>query len=118
MVIKIEVKLGENIQSFKNKKRSILDSNTGQQRTLTPKKTKEHMDRITSGLLSALLLESQTIDAAILMGCSRLSWIAYKMPEDDSLQWIPEIHLRHERVEKGNEGFVIEIEEFKEIVER
>jgi len=109
--VRLVVITGDNCPSFKNRKRSILDSATGKQRTLTPKKIKERMEQITNGLLSALLSECQTIEGATLMGCSRLSWIASKIPADDSLQWIPEIHLACERVEKGKEGFEILIKE-------
>lgn len=75
------------------------------------KKVKERVETITRALLSALLSESRTIENATLMGCSRLSWIASKLPADDSLQWIPEIHIQCKSVDKGEEGFDISISE-------
>jgi hypothetical protein len=118
MVIKLEIKLGENIQSFKNKKRSILDSKTGQQRTLTPKKTKDHMNRLEQLIVSDLLSKYQTEEPATDLECRRRLLTVSLGLCDDSLKVVPEFSFGVEYVEKGNEGVLIEVEEFKAIVER
>lgn len=112
-MVKLEIKLGENIQSFKNKKRSILDSSSGKQRTLTPKKTKQHMDRIEHAIESALFLRCQTSVGVMDSGWQRQLQIVLSGLLDDSLAEIPEFSFGVEYVEKGEEGVVIEIEEIK-----
>lgn len=107
----LRVITGDHVPSFKNTKRSILDSKTGKQRTLTPGNIKKRMDHITNGLVSALIFAYQTTEGVTSTGCSRQSWIASKLPGDDSIQWIPEIHIKAVKVPKGEEGFEITITE-------
>jgi len=110
MKIELEVKGLSHIPSFKNKKRSILDRNTGLQRTLTEGKTKQWMERCTQSLVSQLLCATQTIEGATIPGHSKLSLIVSSLPWDDSRQWIPETHITTQEVPNGDEGCLITIE--------
>jgi len=57
-----------------------------------------------------LLCAYRTIENATPTGRSRPSWIALSVPLDDSVDWIPELHVLVERVSKGGEGADILIE--------
>lgn len=83
------------IPAFKNKKRSILDRNTGKQRTLTDPKTKQWMEACIQDLASQLLSMSPTTAGGTLTGCLQQFLIA-SVPQDDSWHFIPEIHIRAE----------------------
>lgn len=99
------------VPSFKNRKRAILDSNTGKMRTLTEPKAKQWMARCTDSFVLQLISKSLTIDAGTSTECSPRSLIARSLPRDDSLQWIPEIHVTCQNVDKGHEGAEILIEQ-------
>lgn len=104
----LEVK-GFHIPSFKNRKRAILDRNTGKHRTLTEPETKEKMEKIIRSFVSQLLLTIQTCESAICRGRSKLYATALLLPADDSLHWIPHITIQARKVDKGFEGAIIEI---------
>ncbi len=97
------------VPSFKNKKRAILDRKTGKMRTLTEPETKKWMERCIQSfeyqLLSAFLITEGGMQTVL----SPHSWTASFLPLNDSVQWIPEITIRVEQVEKGAEGAIIEI---------
>lgn len=97
------------VPSFKNKKRAILDHNTGQMRTLTDKKTKLWMQRATHSFASQLRYGSVITEVATLTAPSPPSSIV-SFPLDDSFQWIPEIHVKALAVCRGSEGCRITIE--------
>lgn len=109
--ISLDVVTGEAIPSFKNTKRSILDKNTGLQRTLTPGKIKRQMQRLENAILSALYSESQTIGGATDLECLRQLRTALSGLSDDSLREIPEFSFGIQYVAKGNEGVLITISE-------
>lgn len=97
--------------AFKNKKRAILDSRTGKLRTLTPKKMRDQMEEITRAFVSQLASDAQTELGETLTASSLRSWIAQRMPFDDSLQWIPEIRITSfDAINKEDEGIVMLIE--------
>lgn len=118
--VRIEVVLGYNLQSFKNKKRSAIIERPGGGQIAVPmteKKVKSRMKAITESIATALCFAFQSKRAAgvIPMGCSLQSWIASCVPLDDSAGWLPESDgYRIEWVEPGNEGFVIEFEKIEE----
>jgi len=97
------------VPSFKNRKRAILDRNTGKQRTLTEPATKQWMDRCIQSFVSQLLCAAQTIVSGTIPGRSKLFSIVSSLPWDDSRQWIPEIHVLTVEVDKGDEGADIHI---------
>lgn len=92
------------VPSFKNKKRSILDRNTGKQRTLTEAKTKQWMEACIQSFVSQLLCATQTAAEGTTPGRSKLSSIVSLLPWDDSRQWIPTIHITTLEVDAGEEG--------------
>lgn len=93
--------------SFKNSKRSILDRNTGRQRTLTPGKVKRRMDQLEDAIVSALFSWSQTKEGVMRLACWKQSPTALFGPSDDSIKEIPcgEWDVRY--VEKSQEGLEI-----------
>lgn len=101
---------GLTIPAFKNKKRAIMDRNTGRMRTMTDAKTQRQMEEITHTI--ALLLASviPMPDDAISMEQHLQSWIASSLPLDDSRQWIAELLISSQDVDKGNEGVDIIIQ--------
>jgi hypothetical protein len=105
----LKVTTGDNCPSKKNAHFPLTNGGLGIDAGI-----KKRMEIITRALLSALISESQTIDVETLTGCSPLSWIVSRMPGDDSLQWIPEIHVTCQQVSMGDEGFDIEITQINE----
>lgn len=90
LAIKLVVPLSQPVCSFKNSKRSILDSNTGQQRTLTPAKIKARMQELENGILFALYSSCQTSIGETDSEClKRLRTVLCGL-SDDSLNQIPE----------------------------
>lgn len=108
--IVLEIKGLGHVPAFKNKKRSILDSNTGLQRTLTEPKTKQWMERCIQSFVSQLLSATQTTGDGTTPGRTKLSVIVLSLPLDDSRQWIPDTVLTTKEVPKGEEGATITIE--------
>ena len=71
---------------------------------------KKWMDRCIR-LIEFTLLSRFRIDAGVMLtGDSLPSWTASSVPFDDSVDWIPEISVSVERVEKGQEGATVVIE--------
>lgn len=101
--------IGQQVPAFKNSKRSILDSQTGLQRTLTPKKMKLRMDRLENAMLSALYSESQIIGNETHSECWKRLRTALCGLLDDSIREIPRGEWDVEYVAKGKEGARIEI---------
>ena len=111
--IRLVVKGIGNCPSFKNRKRAILDSNTGKMRTLTEPKAKQWMEKCIQSLSSQLLAYSQTTEGGTLTDAQRQCLTALLRQSDqfdDSWQWIPEIDIRSRLVEQGQEGAEVEIE--------
>ena len=109
--IKLVVLTGDNVPSFKNSKRSILDKNTGLQRTLTPKKMKERMDWLEQRIVSALLSSSRTGEGETGLAWRRRLLTVSLGLCDDSLKVVPEFSFGVRYVERGQEGVEITIEQ-------
>ena len=101
---------GDHVPSFKNTKRSILDRNTGRQRTLTPGKIKKRMNLLELAIESALYSWCQTNGVGTDSECLRQLRIVLSGLSDDSLREIPEFSFGVRRVPKGQEGVEITIE--------
>lgn len=104
--------VGHQIPSFKNRKRAILDRNTGKMRTLTEPSVKKRMDLIENAILSELYSSVQIREGETHSECLKRLRIALSGLCDDSTKEIPQgqwetIH----HVTKGKEGAIIEIEE-------
>lgn len=99
--------------SFKNNKRSILDRNTGLQRTLTPKETKQRMDILENGIVFALYSLSRTIGAGTHSGCLKQLRTALCELSDDSIREVPAGDWDVRYVPKGEEGLEITIMEYE-----
>jgi hypothetical protein len=97
--------------SFKNQKRSILDRNSGKQRTLTPKKIKHRMQVLEDAILSALYSTGATTGGGTHSECWRQLRIALSGLCDDSLKEVPEGSWDTEPASKLEEGITIIIEE-------
>jgi hypothetical protein len=105
----IRVITGDHVPSFKNTKRSILDSNTGHQRTLTPGNIKKRMVQLENRIVSALHSSCQTPGRETDLECLKRLRIALCGLCDDSLMEIPEFSFAVKYVEPGLEGVEIEI---------
>ncbi len=101
---------GDHVPSFKNTKRSILDSTTGKQRTLTPGNIKKRMDLLEMAIVSVLYSKCQTSGAATDLECRKQLRTLWSGLCDYSLKEIPEFSFGVEHVEKHQEGVTIEIE--------
>lgn len=107
--VKVVVITGDNVPSFKNSKRSILDRNSGKQRTLTPGKMKRRMQLLEDAILSALYSGSVTAGGEMDLAWQRRLRTALSGLLDDSLKEIPEFSFGVRYVEPGQEGVEIEI---------
>lgn len=106
----IRVITGDHVPSFKNTKRSILDSRTGQQRTLTPGNIKKRMRQLESRILFALDSLCLTPSGETDLECQKqLRTYLYELC-DDSLTEIPDFAFSVRYVEPGLEGVEITIE--------
>lgn len=105
-MVKLEIKLGENLCSFKNHKR--VTANGG---LMTDRKVKARMDRLEDAIASSLHFGCPTGDAATDLALRRRRQTLLSGLCDDSLNQIPEFAFAVEYVPKGEEGVVIEIEE-------
>lgn len=108
--IMLAVKGIGNCPSFKNRKRAILDSNTGKMRTLTEPKTKQWMNQCINqfelGLLTALAIrEGETVGA----WRKRLQ-IALLPLQDDCWKNMLPGDQNVKMVEQGMEGVEVELE--------
>jgi hypothetical protein len=81
-----------------------------QARPLTLPHHAKWMELATLSLESQLRCAFQITDERIQTVASPRSWIASRMPLDDSWAWCPEIHVKSELCEPGQEGATILIE--------
>lgn len=109
-ILVLRVVTGDNVCSFKNSKRSILDNRTGLQRTLTPKATKLRMNQLESAIVSALYSSCQMPGGETDLECLRQLRTVLSGLLDDSLKEIPEFSFGVRYVEPGAEGVEITIE--------
>ena len=93
------------ITSFKNSK--MLSRGRLITSPIKQKQMEQYIRLIESQLRSAY----QTTAAGTQTGHSLASWIRSSVPLDDSIQWVPEIHIHTQRVTKGEEGADILIEQ-------
>jgi hypothetical protein len=101
---------GDPVPSFKNTKRAILDRNTGLQRTLTPAKIKQRMDRLEKAIVFALYSCCPTASGVTDSACLKQLRTALSGLSDDSLKEIPEFSFGWRTVPKGEEGVEIIID--------
>lgn len=95
--VKLEIK-GQHIPSFKNRKRIVGDKLILRPDILARKKA------IEESFVWQLLSDTQIASLATQMGVSRQSLIASLVPADDCWTVIPEITIKCELVEPGQEG--------------
>jgi hypothetical protein len=110
--VALKVITGSNVPSFKNRKRAILDKNTGRMRTLTEPDIKRRMRELEAAIESALYSWSQTGVPETDLECRKQLRIALSGLQDDSLKEIPEFSFGVRYVEAGQEGVEITIEPF------
>lgn len=100
--------------AFKNTKRSILDRNTGKQRTLTPGPIKKRMDVLENAILSALYSSCLTEGGEMHLECLKQLRTALCDLLDDSCAVIPQGSWGVEYAELPElEGLIILIEEIQ-----
>lgn len=102
--VRLNVKGLQHVPSFKNSKLIARG------RLITKPERQVWMEKATQSFVSQLISLSQTIGDGTWTDQQRRSWILSHLPEDDSRQWIKEIHIECTEVYKGCEGAVIEIE--------
>jgi hypothetical protein len=102
------------IPSFKNNKILIAKSPQGKPLDrpllITKPEFQKIMARMVASIESQLRCAFRTEDGATLTGVSLRSAIALSMPEDDCWTQVPEISIRGELCEPGQEGATITIE--------
>ena len=96
------------VPSFKNQKRAILDSQSGQMRTVTEKKTAAWMKMATAHFVFQLLSKYATGGDGTVTAHSLQSLIA-SLPPDDAWQFVPQISITAIKVPPGEEGAEITI---------
>ena len=101
------------IPSFKNRKRAILDSNTGKMRTLTEPDIKKRMDRLENAIFCELYSSSQITEGETRQECLKRLRIALSGLFDDSILQIPQGSWETQRVPKGEEGAIITLEQLE-----
>lgn len=89
--------------SFKNNKMLTRG------RVITNPKNQKWMEQATEHIESALRCWCQINGIEIQTDAQRLSAIVTLMPLDDCLAWIEELSVNWRRVNKGEEGFEMEI---------
>ena len=94
---------------FKNRKRAVMNRNTGKMRTLTEPSVAQWMDRAVSSIESQLYSACQTTGDVTQQECLKQLRTFLSGLSDDSLREIPEGSWKVERVPKGQEGAVITI---------
>lgn len=107
----LKVITGDHIPSFKNTKRSGLNSATGKHLSYTPKQIKQRMAQLENRIVSVLFSWSPTLSAATDSGCQRQLRTVLSGLCDDSIKQIPESSFGVRYVEPGLEGVEIIIEE-------
>lgn len=110
MKIVLSVKNQGPVPTFKNNKRIALNRKTGQQFLMTDEKTKQWMTQCIRSFELQLFCATRIGDAEMPMVQHQPSSIASSLPLDDSWVWCPEINIRAELCEKGNEGATVTIE--------
>ena len=108
--LRLSIRGLSHVISFKNRKRAILDRNTGKMRTLTEPKAAKWMKACIELFESRLFSEYLTSADGMRTGRSLRSWIASYTPASDSVNAITEINVKVERVPVGEEGADILIE--------
>ena len=102
------------IPSFKNAKMVITKSPYGQllkrPLVITKPEYQTVMQMMVDSFVSQLRSVFQTTTGQTLAGSSIRSWIALSMPLDDCWEKIPEIKIKCELCEPGNEGATITVE--------
>lgn len=105
---------GITIPSFKNNKMVIAKSPSGKPLDrpllITKPEFQKVMEQIMASFESQLLSAFQTADGQTLAASSTRSLIALSVPDDDCWSRIPEIHVRAEYCQPGEEGAEILIE--------
>ncbi len=92
------------IVSFKNSKMIARG------RLMTSPIKQKAMDSYTRAIESELCSAFRTTAGETQMGHSLAYWIRSYVPQDDSVQWVPQISIEVLRVGKGEEGADITIE--------
>lgn len=114
-ILTLEIRGVGHVVSFKNSKIMITKGKGGRPlprpMLITKGEYKVQMQKIVESFVSQLLCASRTVNGATGTAQWRRSLIALSMPADDSLNDIPEIHLYVKRVEIGEEGADVEIQE-------
>lgn len=100
--LRLEVKGIGHCPSFKNGKRLFL----------TSRKNAQWMRQCIASFESQLLSACPIIGGVILTVDLR-QFLTASLPQDDNWKCVPEIHLRCERVPKGEEGAIILIDAIK-----
>lgn len=95
--VRLEIK-GQHIPSFKNAKRIVGD------KLVTRQDIKDRKKSIEESFVWQLLSDTRIASLATQMGLSRQSLIASLVPADDCWTVIPEIEIKCELVEPGQEG--------------
>lgn len=98
------------VPSFKNRKRAILDRNTGKMRTLTEPKTKQWMKKCIAQFESQLLTACPTIEGETAGEWRKRLQTVLSPLQDDSWKFMLPGEQNVEMVAKGDEGAVITIE--------
>lgn len=101
---------GLQVPSFKNRKRSGLNRQTGKMMSYTPKNIKQRMASLEDAILQALCSACLTAESETPLEClSRLQTLLSGL-SDDSIYQIPKGSFDTEWVSRGNEGVQITIE--------
>ena len=98
------------VPSFKNTKAIAFNRRTRKRFIRTDPKKKDWMERCIRNFEFQLSSAFPTGGAGTVMEPPARSSIASSLPLDDSLAWIPELHVVCERVAPGEEGAAIIIE--------
>ncbi len=104
VVLRLEIRGLGPVPSFKNNKMLARG------KLITDPKKQKWMDQVTRSLESQLLSAIRMSVAGMETALPLPFWTALSEQFDDSVQWIPEIYVKAERCEKGDEGATICIE--------
>ena len=107
--IVLEIQGMGHVPAFKNKKRAI-HTKSGKMRTLTDPETKKWMVRCETSLEFQLCSAFRIGEDETLTGPQARSLIASALPEDDCWSCVPELNLKAEKCNLGEEGATIIIE--------
>lgn len=98
------------VPSFKNSKVIGRRHLTGKPVLLTKPQYRKWMQACTDSFVLQLLSKYRTTASGMQTVLYRRLWTVSSVPQDDSVQWIPEISVKVEKVEPGQEGAEILIE--------